>query len=166
MNHLKDYIGIKGYGTAPASGQYVNQLPGISLKSIQGIANSEQVTFLGVFDDVQERAWRRLSGDFKIQMRAKYCLNKDTDTDAIIEADKALFLNVWLYILGAELMFERLYSERINQFTTLGRDQAEELKDLYTGQYENALDDVMPAIKWKDEVEDLRPIYQRVERLP
>src|SRR5690606_5465563 len=102
MNCLKDYIGVRGYHT-PTDGEtmiYVNQLPGLTLKAMQSTANSEQVTFIGVFDDVQERAWRRLSGDFNRRMRAKYCLDKDADTNAIICDDKPLFLNAWLYLLG------------------------------------------------------------------
>lgn len=166
MNCLTNYIGVKGFHTSPESGLFVNQLPGISLKAIQATANSEQVTFAVVFDDVQERAWRRLSGDFNRRMRAKYCLDKDTDTNSIICNDLPLFAEAWLNLLGAEIMFERIYSERINIYTTIKADKAEELRDLYTGLYENALDDLMPAIKWKEEDLELSVSYQRVERLP
>src|SRR5690606_349531 len=116
--------GIKGFHSTPVSEVFVNQLPGISLKAIQSTANSEQVTFAMVFDDVQERAWRRLSGDFNRKMRGKYCLDKDVDTNTFICDDKALFLNAWLHLLGAEIMFERLYSDRINKFTTVDRPKA------------------------------------------
>lgn len=55
--YLKDYIGVKWKNAAtPASGLYINQLPGISLKSIDQIANEDQVDFLGVWDDVQTRS--------------------------------------------------------------------------------------------------------------
>lgn len=166
MNCLKDYVGIRGYDAAPESGQFINQLPGISLKSIQMLANSEQVTFVAVWDDVQERAWRRLSADFKIAMRAKYCLSQDTDTDAIICDDKELFLRAWTYVLGAELMQELLYSERINKFTTIDRGKGEDLRGLFTGEYENALEALMPAVEWKEEELELSRTYSRVERLP
>lgn len=166
MNCLKDYIGIKGFHSAPVSEVFVNQLPGISLKAIQSTANSEQVTFAGVFDDVQERAWRRLSGDFNRKMRGKYCLDKGTDTNTFICDDKALFLNAWLHLLGAELMYERQYSERINRYTTVDLRKAEELQGLFTAEYMNAMDDIMPAIKYKEETLELTASYNRVERLP
>lgn len=166
MNCLKDYVGIRGYTVTPASGQFINQLPGISLKSIQSIANSEQVTALAVWNDVQERAWRRISNDFMIAMRAKYCLKKDTDTDAIICDDKALFLRAWTWVLGAELMSEQSYSERLNIFTTINRGRGEELRATFTGEYENALEDLMPAIEWKEPEMNLPKMFSRVERLP
>ena len=165
MNCLKDYVGIRGYGAEPESGQFINQLPGISLRSIQSIANSEQVTFAAVWDDVQERAWRRLSNDFMIAMRAKYCLRKDTDTDSSICDDKELFLKAWTYVLGAELMQELLYSERINKFTTIDRGKGEDLRGLFTGEYENALESLMPAVEWKEAELELPRMYNRVERL-
>jgi hypothetical protein len=58
---LKDWIGIKWKnGEIPGSGVYINQLPGVSLKSIDYLANAEQVDFLGVWDDVQVRSLKRL----------------------------------------------------------------------------------------------------------
>lgn len=61
MDCLIDYIGLSGCGaTNPASGLFVNSLPGISLKSIDSLADSEQVNYVGVWNDVQTRAIKRL----------------------------------------------------------------------------------------------------------
>jgi len=166
MNCLFDFVGIRGYHVSPESGQFINQLPGVSLKSIQSVANSEQVTFVAVWADVQDRAWARLSADFKIAMRTKYCLNQHSDTDSLICNDKFLFLNAWMSLLGAELMYELLYSERINKFTTVDRVRAEELRNLFTGMYENALEALMPAIEWKEYDSNLQRTFMRVERIP
>jgi hypothetical protein len=58
---LKDWIGIRWTnGETPDSGVYINQLPGVSLKSIDNLANAEQVDFLGVWDDIQVRSLKRL----------------------------------------------------------------------------------------------------------
>lgn len=56
MECLKDYIGLRGCNSLPTplSGQYLNQLAGINLKSIDSIADSEQVTYLNVWEDVQQ----------------------------------------------------------------------------------------------------------------
>lgn len=57
MECLRDYIGVLGCGAVtPTSGKYINGLPGISLESIQALANDEQKTFIGVWNEVQERA--------------------------------------------------------------------------------------------------------------
>lgn len=61
MNCLIDFIGLAGCGEpTPASGLFVNSLPGISLKSIEQLADAEQHTYAGVWDDVQLRATKRL----------------------------------------------------------------------------------------------------------
>lgn len=61
MECLIDYIGLTGCGTSsPVSGLFINSLPGISLKSIAQIADAEQQTYLGVWEDVQLRATKKL----------------------------------------------------------------------------------------------------------
>lgn len=52
----------------PLSGRYVNGLPGISLKAVDNMANSEQVTYAKVWENVQERA----IADFGNKVTAKF----------------------------------------------------------------------------------------------
>lgn len=60
MKCLQDYIGIRYLnGPVPDSGLYINSLPGVSLKAIDKIANEEQVTFSGVWSDVQNRSLKK-----------------------------------------------------------------------------------------------------------
>ncbi|MBK7885121.1 MAG: hypothetical protein IPJ81_16050 [Chitinophagaceae bacterium] len=90
MDCLIDYIGVKGCGNVkPLSGMYINQLAGISLESMERIADKEQVTFMGVWKDVQARAWLRLEKDLRRSLRKRYQLksvsgngyiNPDIDT--------------------------------------------------------------------------------------
>lgn len=64
MECLRDYIGIKGCGiAAPDSGMYINSLPGIEFKEIEQIANADQVSYVGVWADVQDRAIERFRID-------------------------------------------------------------------------------------------------------
>lgn len=64
MECLRDYIGIKGCGIdPPASGMYINSLPGIEFNSIDQIANADQTSYAGVWSDVQERAIERFRLD-------------------------------------------------------------------------------------------------------
>lgn len=76
MDCLRDFIGISWCGntTTPPSGLYINQLPGISFKGLQGIADSEQVTFAGVWDDIQTRAIKRFSLDVKQKLSKLWSL--------------------------------------------------------------------------------------------
>lgn len=67
MDCLIDTIGLTGCGaSSPVSGLFINSLPGISLKSIESIADSEQQTYAGVWSDVQTRAAKR----FKVAVTA------------------------------------------------------------------------------------------------
>lgn len=69
MECLRNYIGVLGCGApVPTSGKYLNGLPGISLESIEKLANDEQKNFLGVFKDVQERALSK----FQIEVIQKF----------------------------------------------------------------------------------------------
>ena len=60
MDCLNNYIGLRYTGApVPGSGLYINDLPGVSLKGIDKIANEEQITFTGVWQDVQQRSLKK-----------------------------------------------------------------------------------------------------------
>lgn len=60
MDCLEGYIGIRGCSDSePESGLYINDLPGISITSIDGIASAEKPTYIQVFQDIERRALRR-----------------------------------------------------------------------------------------------------------
>jgi len=62
---LIDYIGLQYCGgPVPQSGIYLQQLPGMDFNKLQQIADADQVTFQGVWNDVQARAARRFRMDF------------------------------------------------------------------------------------------------------
>jgi len=77
MRCLLDYVGIDWCGntTTPPSGLYVNQLPGITFKGLQSIANEEQETFAGAWDDIQTRALRRFDVDIRQKFGKRWKLN-------------------------------------------------------------------------------------------
>lgn len=64
MQCLKDYIGVKGCNIAPPdSGEYINELPGIEFLNVEQVANADQVTWAGVWADVQNRAIKKFELD-------------------------------------------------------------------------------------------------------
>ena len=81
MDCLIDYIGLRGCGTSePESGLFINELYGVQFESIQKIADSEQKTFQGVWDDVQIRSIHKLSTAVTNYFRSKYQIKKIADT--------------------------------------------------------------------------------------
>jgi hypothetical protein len=78
MQCLENYIGLRGLcnSTAPESGLYINDLPGISLKVLDKISNEEQVTFFETWKTIQRRTLQRLNTAVVNAMQKKYRLNK------------------------------------------------------------------------------------------
>lgn len=76
MNCLTDYIGVLGCGAnEPDSGIYVNSLPSINLRQLNGIADAEQENFTGVWNDIQTRSQNKLLVDVSTRLRKRYKLN-------------------------------------------------------------------------------------------
>lgn len=56
MRIFKDYIGLKACTVGnPRSNFWINQMAGVSLKSLDNISNSEDRTFSATWDNIQER---------------------------------------------------------------------------------------------------------------
>jgi len=66
MQCLKDFIGIGGCGVEePLSGLLINDLAGISLKSIAAFTDAEMDTYKKVYEAVQKRAIAKFSNDIQ-----------------------------------------------------------------------------------------------------
>lgn len=140
MECLIDYIGIKICGNETSgSGQFINSLPGISLESIDKIADSEQITYAGVWNDVQLEAANRFYVDVVNELTKCYELQPYCDYENLICENKPKLITAWKYLLGNQLMLERMHSTRLNRFTTIDRKSAEELKDHYEVEYKSYL---------------------------
>lgn len=67
--------------------------------------------------------------------------------DAIVCNNKAVFATALWYMLGAELMTERIYSDRLNRYTTVDRKKAIELRDEFTQAWQNELMTALDGIQ-------------------
>lgn len=143
MTCFTDYIGlsncVQGVYTQPPSGIYINSLPGISLENIEKTADAEQVSYAGVWRDVQAFALAQFRMDLLNEIKKCYKLDSGCDYDAMICDNIEELATAWKYLLGATLMTFRLTSDRINRWTTIGRDEAKELQAFYQAEYMKAL---------------------------
>lgn len=77
--------------------------------------------------------------DSVVQTTDTYGLKVDVSLrcsyEAILCANIDVYGDAYLYALGMELMRERIYSDRVNRFTTVDKKRAEELLQLYTNDY-------------------------------
>jgi hypothetical protein len=143
MTCFTDHIGLMycagGVYTAPASGIYLNTLPGITIENIDKIASADQVTYLGIWRDVQAFALAQFRLDVMNEIKKCYDINPDCDYDAMICDNITELTTAWKYLLGVTLMIFRQTSDRINQWTTIKREEAKELQAFYQLKYEEAL---------------------------
>lgn len=143
MDCFINYIGLnyclRGVYDVPASGLYLNSLPGISIENIDKIADSEQISYLGVWEDVQKFALAKFRLDVIKELSNCFKLQKSCDYDVLICDNVEELTLAWHYMLGVSLMIFRINSDRINRWTTIDREQAKELKDFYQVEYEKAL---------------------------
>jgi hypothetical protein len=61
---LTNYVGLRGVAMPiPESDIYLNELPGMSTELVHEIATDEELNYVGVWADVQNRAFRRFKND-------------------------------------------------------------------------------------------------------
>lgn len=66
--------------------------------------------------------------------------------DGLACNNKGLFANALWYLLGAEIMIERLSSDRINRYTTIDRDQAQANREYFEGEYTTILEQALEGV--------------------
>jgi len=66
--------------------------------------------------------------------------------DGIVCDNKEVFGNALLYAMGVELMVETLYTDRMNEYTTIKSEAAAQLKDHFQVQYEQAISNALVGI--------------------
>lgn len=142
MTCFVDYIGLSlcaGAYESPASGIYINSLPGLSMESLDKIADQEQINYLGVWRDVQANTLPDFKVDVMGEIRKCYELDCDCDYDALICANIETLTQAWKYKLGIHVMLFRINSNRLNRYTTVDIPQAKELLAYYQAEYEKML---------------------------
>ncbi len=69
MNCLQNYIGLKGCAESPASGIYINQLAGMSNELLQGLADTDQGSYVEFYNDVQATVFEDVKGQIRSLIR-------------------------------------------------------------------------------------------------
>jgi hypothetical protein len=173
MDCFIDHIGIKACGATPATGDiYINELPGVTFKMIEGISDAEHESFVVFWNEIQQRALRRFRKDYLRKFNNKYqgfcCTIEDCNPELIACNNIPLFEDAWMNLLGVELMTERLYSARLNRYTTMDKAQAAELKDFFMVEYEKSINSGLCMIPKEilDKCFVRTSMVDSVERLP
>lgn len=152
---LQDYIGLtlcygEGAYDVPPSGVYINSLPGLNIESIDKVADQEQVTYLGVWADVQTNAIAQFRVDVTAEIGKCYEINCECDYDELICNNIDVLTQAWKYLLGIWILHFRINSNRVNRFTTIDLKQAKELRDFYQVEYEKFLTSAVKCMDVSD----------------
>jgi hypothetical protein len=157
MECLNDYIGIQGCGAPEPpseegafSGLTVNMLPGVNLEVIESIADSEQETFLGVWADIKVRSLQKFALAVKTELNKCYRITDKEVVECLVCENKELFSVPLWYLHGVELMIERTSSTRLNRFTTIDLDKAEQLKAEFFTEFQASLTDAVKSMNPSD----------------
>lgn len=138
LDCISGYVGIRGCGaTAPTSGLYLNDLPGISFKKIVSLTDHDATTYAELMTVLESRAAVRLAADVRTAFARRYTLKTSADCsfgDVICDNIDLFAQAVW-YLLGYEFFTEVVFSDKLNEFTTVGLQRAKELRDYYLIQY-------------------------------
>jgi hypothetical protein len=147
LDCLTDFIGLAGcQSSEPESGLYINSLPGITLKRVDSLADSEQITYVGVWKDVQQRAILRFRTQLMVQLNKCYQINERATVECIACEYKDLLSTALWYLIGHELMIENIFSDRINRYTTIDREEAKELRDYYMLEFDKEIQAAIQGI--------------------
>src|SRR5690242_14725098 len=111
LSCLKDWLGIQGCGLpTPRSGFYINSMAGINLNTLEKLTKEESPTFLLLWNEIQDRAIRRMqlevqskfSKKYKIQnIRENFNLEKDYDSTQVTSASaqyRGLYIDSEYYL--------------------------------------------------------------------
>ncbi|MDF2381316.1 hypothetical protein JMG10_07560 [Nostoc ellipsosporum NOK] len=147
---MEGRIGILGCDTDSDAQLFINQLPGVSLQQIDALADDEQESFAGVWNDVVFRTMK------KFQILVKAAINRchritDNEVISCLVCEKKDLFDVALwYLHGTELMIERTSTETLSRYTTIDLDVAERLKGEFYSEFEAALKDAVDCITPND----------------
>ena len=144
---------------------FINKDLPISLEEIDAIADQEQGSFLGVWDEVQIRGIRKFESRVRGKMIEMFGVCELSE-DFFCENKAQLALSL-LYYLGAELMSERMSSSRLNRYTSIDRLKAKENRDQFEQEFARMLKDALRIINKNSTGKNERgSIFNTHENLP
>lgn len=145
-NCLIDWIGIQGCHTLENfSGVFLNQLPGLNLESLEKVADSEQVNYLGVWNDIQTRGVKKFANRVQMELSKRYQfknLKATVDLGGIIDNTFVASENCYrgfTYELKLKNQyrksnFQSLYVQKLKLYNDSGDDTVHfKIVDLDTG---------------------------------
>lgn len=137
---LKDYIGLKTCTeSTPASGLFINSLPGISNEVIQSITDYESESYVNTWNDIQQEAILLFRSSLLAELNKCYQINKMATVECIACQNRDLFAVALWYLLGSIVMNTALKDWNNSRYATVDRESVTEIRDEYRVSFEREL---------------------------
>ena len=96
MGFLKGYVGIKNVVVNPASGRYLNELPGISFRQLEGIKDVDAIDLHETWEDIERNAIDHFLLDLKASVSVKTPVRDVLSHSKTVSfSEKKLDASVW-----------------------------------------------------------------------
>ncbi|WP_146212769.1 hypothetical protein [Dysgonomonas alginatilytica] len=127
------------------------------------IADEDQQDYVQVMSDIESRSINRLRTQFIIELNKCFRVSKRDIAECLICENKDLLAVALQYLMGAELMIERITSSRINKYTTIDKITAQRSRIEFEEQFYSELHVAVIGIDIKnsDCFEDNLPDHNR-----
>jgi hypothetical protein len=132
MMSLKGYIGFSSNMGEVESGLYLDQLPDISISTADKLTDKTgDNTIEELWAKVEDRAIKKFRTSFINAVNKCHKISKVSICECLIEENYELMGVALWYLMGAEMMFERINSTRLSRYTTIEKGKARELRDVF-----------------------------------
>lgn len=143
MESLYSYIGLSSKVSEVDSGLYVDALPDISINLVDKLTDNEGEMVEELWATIEKRGILKFRTLFIAEVNRCHHISKIDVCECLIEENVDILATSLWYLLGAELMYERISSARLNRFTTIEKSKAKELRnsfmDLFTDELQTAV---------------------------
>lgn len=148
--------------TPPESGLYVNSLPDINYAELSKLNDSDQADAEALWLNVEKRSILKFRTLFLGEVNKCFQISKIEVIECLICENKLLLATSLWYLLGAELMWERMYSSRLNRFTTVDRAKAKELNGEFMDLFYQELSATVAGLTICSECLEETPVVKNV----
>lgn len=139
MESLYGYIGFSSKLAEVESGLYLDQLPDISLTLLDKLTGDADDDAVALWTKIEDRGIKKFRTLFINAVNKCHKINKVDVCECLIESNFESFGIALWYLLGSELMFERINSTRLNKYTTIDKAKARELQAAFLETFQDEL---------------------------
>ena len=151
MESLYGYIGLSVNLSEVESGLYLDGLPDISLTLVDKLTDKDgENTVAELWHKIEDRGIKKFRTSFINAVNKCHKISDVSICECLIESNYELLGVALWYLLGAELMFERMNSTRLNRYTTIEKGKARELRDAFLETFSDELSVAVNGINVND----------------